>query len=69
MSMLKFFFNHSKNSQDNEGVGEHPSSDPLRHPELQTMSLSELADLPLMPENLGRPVPVPEVAIPDRKCA
>jgi hypothetical protein len=69
MSMLKFFFNHSKNSKENESVGGHPFSDPLRHPALQAMSLSQLADLPLMPENLGRPMPLREIAIPNKRCA
>ncbi|AYG58439.1 hypothetical protein [Rhizobium jaguaris] len=50
MSILKFFFNHSQ-----EGDREQ-ESDPLQHPMLSTMSLEELADLPLMPENLGRPM-------------
>ncbi|MEF0939687.1 hypothetical protein [Rhizobium sp. BR 362] len=48
MSILKIFFNHLLH--DN---GE-PEDDPLQHPVLAAMSLKELADLPLMPENLGR---------------
>lgn len=50
MSILKFFFSHPL-----EGDREQ-ESDPLRHPMLAAMSLEELADLPLMPENLGRPM-------------
>jgi hypothetical protein len=48
MSILKLFFNHLLD-EDRE-----PQSDPLQHPALAAMSLEELADLPLMPENLGR---------------
>ncbi|MFT4182337.1 MAG: hypothetical protein QM636_10520 [Rhizobium sp.] len=49
MSILKLFFNHL--------LDEAPEreDDPLSHPVLEAMSLEELADLPLMPENLGRP--------------
>lgn len=48
MSILKLFFNHL--------LDEVPKrdDDPLSHPVLEAMSLEELADLPLMPENLGR---------------
>lgn len=48
MSILKLFFNHLLD-EDRE-----PQADPLQHPALAAMSLEELADLPLMPENLGR---------------
>lgn len=48
MSILKLFFNHLL---DEDRVRE---DDPLSHPVLEAMSLEELADLPLMPENLGR---------------
>ncbi|MDL2402225.1 hypothetical protein [Rhizobium mayense] len=48
MSILKFFFNTLPRD-----AGE-PEDDPLQHPALAAMSLEELADLPLMPENLGR---------------
>ncbi|MDL2407711.1 hypothetical protein PY650_19005 [Rhizobium calliandrae] len=48
MSILKFFF--SGLAHDNS----EPEDDPLQHPSLAAMSLEELADLPLMPEDLGR---------------
>ncbi|MFJ6322611.1 MULTISPECIES: hypothetical protein [unclassified Rhizobium] len=50
MSILKLFFSHL--------LDEDPKrdGDPLQHPMLAAMSLEELADLPLMPENLGRPM-------------
>lgn len=48
MSILKLFFNHLLD-EDRER-----EDDPLSHPVLEAMSLEELADLPLMPENLGR---------------
>ncbi|MFB2562261.1 hypothetical protein [Rhizobium sp. IMFF44] len=54
MSILKLFFNHLL-EEDCEREG-----DPLQHPMLASMSLEELADLPLMPENLGRPL--------DKRC-
>lgn len=48
MSILKLFFGHLlEEAREQE-------SDPLQHPTLAAMSLEELADLPLMPENLGR---------------
>ncbi len=50
MSILKLFFNHHL-EEDRKS-----DSDPLQHPMLAAMSLEELADLPLMPENLGRPM-------------
>ena len=50
MSILKFFFNRLLEEDRKQ------ESDPLQHPVLATMSLEELADLPLMPENLGRPM-------------
>ena len=50
MSILKLFFSHFL-EEDREG-----ESDPLQHPMLASMSREELADLPLMPENLGRPM-------------
>lgn len=50
MSILKLFFSHLlEDDRERE-------SDPLQHPTLAAMSLEELADLPLMPENLGRPL-------------
>lgn len=48
MSILKLFF--SQLMEDKQEA----EADPLRHPALAAMSLEELADLPLMPENLGR---------------
>ena len=50
MSILKLFFSHLLDE------GPARDSDPLQHPMLAAMSLEELADLPLMPENLGRPM-------------
>ncbi|NKJ06992.1 hypothetical protein [Rhizobium sp. SG741] len=50
MSILKLFFSHLLDEAREE------ESDPLQHPTLAAMSLEELADLPLMPENLGRPM-------------
>ncbi|MGV1790827.1 hypothetical protein GR212_27690 [Rhizobium lusitanum] len=61
MSILKFFFSHPL-----EGDGEQ-EGDPLQHPMLAAMSLEELADLPLMPENLGRPMD--KRAIQPEECA
>ena len=48
MSILQFFFS--------QPLEEDRESDPLLHPILAAMSLEELADLPLMPENLGHPL-------------
>ncbi|OCJ11693.1 hypothetical protein A6U86_01095 [Rhizobium sp. AC27/96] len=50
MSILKLFFSHLMEDE------READSDPLRHPALAAMTLEELADLPLMPENLGRPM-------------
>ncbi len=50
MSILKFFFTHPPEEHREQ------EADPLQHPMLAAMSLEELADLPLMPENLGRPM-------------
>ncbi len=50
MSILKLFFNHLLEEDRKSDI------DPLQHPMLAAMSLEELADLPLMPENLGRPM-------------
>jgi hypothetical protein len=47
MSLMKFFFSRP--------VLQYAIDiDPLQHPALAAMSLLELADLPLIPENLGR---------------
>jgi hypothetical protein len=61
MSILKLFFNHLL---DEDRVRE---DDPLSHPVLEAMSLEELADLPLMPENLGRRMERREVC--SNECA
>jgi hypothetical protein len=61
MSILKLFFNRLLHDD-----GE-PQDDPLQHPDLATMSLEELADLPLMPENLGRKAEGQEVRF--KECA
>ena len=50
MSILKLFFSHLMEDE------RQSEADPLGHPVLAAMSLEELADLPLMPENLGRPM-------------
>ncbi|NLR95355.1 hypothetical protein HGP17_00735 [Rhizobium sp. P38BS-XIX] len=50
MSIVKLFFSHLLDE------AREPDNDPLQHPLLATMSLEELADLPLMPENLGRQI-------------
>jgi hypothetical protein len=52
MSLMKFFFSHQVPQS-------HVGADPLQHPALAAMSLTELADLPLMPENLGRTIVSP----------
>jgi hypothetical protein len=49
MSLLQIFFRHIL-----EYDGVDVEADPLRHPDLAVMSQRELADLPLMPANLGR---------------
>jgi hypothetical protein len=61
MSILKLFFNHLRHD-DSE-----PQDDPLQHPALAAMSLEELADLPLMPENLGRKAEGQDVRL--KECA
>ncbi|AVA20735.1 MULTISPECIES: hypothetical protein [unclassified Rhizobium] len=48
MSILKLFLNHLLHDDSER------QDDPLQHPALAAMSLEELADLPLTPENLGR---------------
>ena len=61
MSILKLFFSHLLDEARDE------ESDPLQHPTLAAMSLEELADLPLMPENLGRPMD--KRAVQPEECA
>ncbi|NKJ37220.1 hypothetical protein [Rhizobium sp. SG570] len=61
MSILKLFFSHLLDEAREE------ESDPLQHPTLAAMSLEELADLPLMPENLGRPMD--KRAVQPEECA
>jgi hypothetical protein len=57
MPLMKFFFSRP--------VLQNPiDTDPLQHPALAAMSLQELADLPLMPENLGRTIVNPTSAQP-----
>ncbi|MGO4439111.1 hypothetical protein [Rhizobium sp. RAF56] len=66
MFMLKFFSRQVDIVADHRGAGKTAShfswnysqlaADPLSHPDLAAMSMNELADLPLMPENLGRQV-------------
>lgn len=54
MSLFKFFLIGSKSAARPTGAILTPDGDPLQHPDLEIMSLTELADLPLMPANLGR---------------
>lgn len=54
MFTLKFFSNSDRRSIA-DARGGILADDPLLHPDLARMSLDELADLPLMPEHLGRP--------------
>ena len=61
MSILKLFFSHLLDEAREE------ESVPLQHPTLAAMSLEELADLPLMPENLGRPMD--KRAVQPEECA
>ncbi|MGM4980249.1 MULTISPECIES: hypothetical protein [Rhizobium] len=61
MSILKLFFSHLLEEAREE------ERDPLQHPTLAAMSLEELADLPLMPENLGRPMD--KRAVRPEECA
>ncbi|TXI12738.1 MAG: hypothetical protein E6Q76_00320 [Rhizobium sp.] len=61
MSILKLFFTQHQNEDRKQ------ERDPLQHPMLAAMSLEELADLPLMPENLGRPVD--KRAVQPEECA
>ena len=62
MSILKLFFNHLL--QDDSAPQD---DDPLQHPALAAMSLEELADLPLMPENLGRKAEGQDIRL--KECA
>jgi hypothetical protein len=52
MSLLQIFF---RRILEYDGVD--VEADPLQHPDLAVMSQRELADLPLMPANLGRHLP------------
>ncbi|MGG6894542.1 MULTISPECIES: hypothetical protein [Rhizobium] len=61
MSILKLFFNHLLDENRRR------EDDPLQHPMLAAMSLEELADLPLMPENLGRSMD--KRAVQPEECA
>jgi hypothetical protein len=69
MSMLKLFFINALSARrlDHDRAD---AFDPLRHPDLDMMTMTELADLPLMPEHLGRDVSeIDVVATVDRRCA
>lgn len=47
MSLLKFFLNPALNPR-NADIADPPwKSDPLQHPEVERMSMREIADLPL----------------------
>jgi hypothetical protein len=64
MSMLKFFYNRSEDSRD---IQPPDGSDPLADPALAIMSQRELADLPLMPEHLGRNIDEPKPRFAERR--
>lgn len=69
MSLLQFFLTGRDSSRQRKSDVANALDDPLMHPDVQAMSLVELADLPLMPENLGRPVPHHPEPLPLAKCA
>jgi len=54
--LLQFLLRHAISGADNKHVDEYQSRDILLHPDLAAMSLTKLADLPLMPEHLGRTI-------------
>ncbi|TCU19191.1 hypothetical protein EV132_102422 [Rhizobium sullae] len=59
MSLLKFFLSNSSDAKASEG------EDPLSHPEIATMSLRQLADLPF---NFPAPKPTRYEVRPLSKC-
>ncbi len=59
--MFKLFWKTDTAGERRKTAADPDTIDPLSHPDLKAMSLAELADLPLMPENLGRRPP-PESA-------
>ncbi|KAA0699817.1 hypothetical protein DTW90_10790 [Neorhizobium sp. P12A] len=70
MSVLKLFLTHILPAKWLEEDTVSTSHDPLLHPDIRVMTLAELADLPLMPENLGRTIPQPVACLPERlRCA
>jgi hypothetical protein len=70
MSALKLFLSRMITTTPVESDRNSSRRDPLLHPDLEHMSLTELADLPLMPEHLGRAVELPaSVKPPLLRCA
>ncbi|APO73911.1 hypothetical protein AM571_CH01074 [Rhizobium etli 8C-3] len=60
MSLLKFFLNRSSEAASPQG------DDPLSHPQIATMSLRQMADLP---SNYAAPKPTRYETRPLTKCA
>lgn len=66
MSLLKFFLNPTSTGNSGETTNSPPwANDPLRHPEVERMSIREVADLPLW----AAAAPSSEVKPPLAKCA
>lgn len=66
MSLLKFFLNPILVGQSDETTDTPPwVNDPLRHPEVERMSMREVADLPLS----AAAAPSAEARPPLAKCA
>lgn len=63
MSLLKFFLRPALPA-GSTGTAPAWKDDPLRHPEVERMSMREIADLPL-----GMPAGFPKEAKPLAKCA
>lgn len=66
MSLLKFFLNPPVARKNGETTNSPPwTNDPLRHPEVERMSIREVADLPLW----AAAAPSAEAKPPLAKCA
>jgi len=66
MSLLKFFLNPTSMRHNGEARDAPPwTNDPLRHPEVERMSVREVADLPLW----AAAAPSAEAKPPLAKCA
>jgi len=66
MSLLKFFLNPKPAGKSGETTDTPPwMNDPLRHPEVERMSIREVADLPLW----AAAAPSAEAKPPLAKCA